>query len=225
MVYYVTNTAYEALRSYIETTSEASQALSGARDHAAEYGLPVPDESTGQLLTTLTAASTGSTERPQAVAITPAANVVGLYVLAGMPDNGILTCIDPEAEHQRSAKTAFREAGYAPSRGRFLPSRPLEVMTRLAARSYSLIYAEIAPADAPTLVDEALELLEPGGLIILADILLDGTIANPARKDRDTAAARRLDESLRDREDIYLSRLPLGAGMVLISRNEDAPAS
>ena len=98
-------------------------------------------------------------------------------------------------------------------------------MTRLAARSYSLIYAEIAPADASTLVDEALELLEPGGLIILADILLDGTIANPARKDRDTAAARRLDQSLRDREDIYLSRLPLGAGMVLISRKEDAPAS
>ncbi|MDN8642826.1 O-methyltransferase, partial [Corynebacterium kefirresidentii] len=115
----MTNTAYEALRSYIETTSEASPALSGARDHAAEYGLPVPDESTGQLLTTLTAASTGSTERPQAVAITPAANVAGLYVLAGMPDNGILTCIDPDAEHQRSAKTAFRDAGYAPSRGRF----------------------------------------------------------------------------------------------------------
>ena len=123
------------------------------------------------------------------------------------------------------ARQAFTAANIRSNQYRFLPSRPLEVMTRLAARSYSLIYAEIAPADAPTLVDEALELLEPGGLIILADILLDGTIANPARKDRDTAAARRLDESLRDREDIYLSRLPLGAGMVLISRNEDAPAS
>ena len=136
-----------------------------------------------------------------------------------------MTCIDTEAIHQRVARQAFTAANIRSNQYRFLPSRPLEVMTRLAARSYSLIYAEIAPADASTLVDEALELLEPGGLIILADILLDGTIANPARKDRDTAAARRLDESLRDREDIYFSRLPLGAGMVLISRNEAAPAS
>ena len=52
-VYYVTTTAYDALRSYIDSTSEPSAALRGARDHAEEYGLPVPDESTGQLLTTL----------------------------------------------------------------------------------------------------------------------------------------------------------------------------
>ena len=167
MVYYVTNTAYEALRSYIETNSEASPALSGARDHAAEYGLPVPDESTGQLLTTLTAASTGSTERPQAVAITPAANVVGLYVLAGMPDNGILTCIDPEAEHQRSAKTAFREAGYAPSRGRFLPSRPLEVMGRLANDAYQVIYADVAALELPAIIKAAWPLLHQRGTLVL----------------------------------------------------------
>ena len=73
--------------------------------------------------------------------------VLGLYVLAGMPDNGILTCIDPEAEHQRSAKEAFREAGYAPSRGRFLPSRPLEVMGRLANDAYQVIYADVAALD------------------------------------------------------------------------------
>ncbi len=89
------------------------------------------------------------------MAITPAANVVGLYLLAGMPDNGILTCIDPEAEHQRSAKTAFREAGYAPSRGRFLPSRPLEVMGRLANDAYQVIYADVAALELPAIIKAA----------------------------------------------------------------------
>ena len=143
MVFSVTTTAYDAMRSFIESTSEASEALTSARAHAEEYGLPVPDESTGQLLSTLAAISSGTSSRPQAVAITPAASVVGLYLLAGMPENGILTCIDPEAEHQASAKNTFREAGYSPSRGRFLPSRPLDIMGRLANDTYQVIYAEV----------------------------------------------------------------------------------
>lgn len=67
----MTITAYDALRSYIESTSDVSEALAGARSHAEEYGLSVPDEATGQLLTSLTATGTGA-ERAQAVAITPA---------------------------------------------------------------------------------------------------------------------------------------------------------
>lgn len=47
----MTITAYDALRSYIESTSDVSEALAGARSHAEEYGLSVPDEATGQLLT------------------------------------------------------------------------------------------------------------------------------------------------------------------------------
>ena len=218
MFYYVTTTAYEALRSYIETTSDPSAALRGARDHAEEYGLPVPDESTGQLLTTLTAASAGSTERPQAVAITPAANVVGLYLLAGMPDNGILTCIDPEAEHQRSAKTAFREADYAPSRGRFLPSRPLEVMGRLANGSYQVIYADVAALELPAIIKAAWPLLHQHGTLVLANSLLDGTLADASRTDRDTAAAREADEYLREIEGASVTRLPLGSGLTLVTK-------
>ena len=218
----MTDSALDLMTDFINTTTDESDAMGFARDAADELGLTAPDELTASFLTTI---SSSYCRDKSAVVVSPSACVSGLAILAGMSSNGHVTCIDTEAIHQRVARQAFTAANIRSNQYRFLPSRPLEVMTRLAARSYSLIYAEIAPADASTLVDKALELLEPGGLIILADILLDGTIANPARKDRDTAAARRLDESLRDREDIYLSRLPLGAGMVLISRNEDAPAS
>ena len=186
---------------FINATTDESDAMGFARDAADELGLTAPDELTASFLTTI---SSSYCRDKSAVVVSPSACVSGLAILAGMGSNGHVTCIDTEAIHQRVARQAFTAANVRSNQYRFLPSRPLEVMTRLA---------------------EALELLEPGGLIILADILLDGTIANPARKDRDTAAARRLDEALRDREDIYLSRLPLGAGMVLISRNEDAPAS
>lgn len=218
IVLFVTTTAYDALRSYIDSTSEPSAALCGARDHAEEYGLPVPDESTGQLLTTLTATSSGVVDRPQAVAITPAASVVGLYLFAGMPDNGILTCIDPEAEHQRSAKAAFREAGYAPTRGRFLPSRPLDVLGRLATEAYQVIYADVAALDLPALIKAAWPLLHQHGTLVLANALLDGTVADTSRTDRDTAAAREADEYLRELEGATVTRLPLGSGLTLVTK-------
>lgn len=218
MVFTVTTTAYDALRSFIESTSEVSEALTSARAHAEEYGLPVPDESTGQLLSTLAAVSSGTTSRPQAVAITPAASVVGLYLLAGMSENGILTCIDPEAEHQASAKQTFRDAGYSSSRGRFLPSRPLDIMGRLANDTYQVIYAEVPALDMPALVKAAWPLLHQHGTLVLANSLLDGTVADSSRTDRDTAAAREADETARSLEGAAVTRLPYGAGLTLVTK-------
>ncbi|SQI00234.1 methyltransferase [Corynebacterium minutissimum] len=218
MVFTVTTTAYDALRSFIESTSEVSEALTSARAHAEEYGLPVPDESTGQLLSTLAAVSSGTTSRPQAVAITPAASVVGLYLLAGMSENGILTCIDPEAEHQASAKQTFRDAGYSSSRGRFLPSRPLDIMGRLANDTYQVIYAEVPALDMPALVKAAWPLLHQHGTLVLANSLLDGTVADSSRTDRDTAAAREADEIARSLEGAAVTRLPYGAGLTLVTK-------
>ena len=218
----MTDLAYDALRSYIETSSEPSEALSSARSHAEEYSLPVPDEITGQLLTTLAAASTGHAaqtgEKAQAVAITPAASVVGLYLLQGLAETGILTCIDPEVEHQTNAKKAFREAGYSPTRVRFLPSRPLDVMGRLANDSYQVIYAEVSAMDMPATVKAAWPLLSQRGTLVLANSLLDGTIADSTRTDRDTNAAREADELARGLKGAHVTRLPLGSGLTLITK-------
>lgn len=213
----VTDTAYDALRSYIESTSEIPDALAGARRDAEEFGLSVPDEMTGQLLATL-AASTASEKSTGAVAVTPAAGVVGMYILRGLGKRGTLTCIDPEVEHQTQARSAFREAGFAPSRVRFLPSRPLDVMSRLAAGSYQLVYAEVPPVELPAILDAAWPLLTPGGTLVLADSLLDATLADDSRRDRATLAAREADDIARNLEGALVTRLPLGAGMTLITR-------
>lgn len=217
----VNTNAYDALRNYISETSVASEALEGARGHAEEFSLPVPDEVTGQLLTTLAAASTRpgqSGEKPQAVAITPAASLVGLYLLEGLPDNGILTCIDPEVEHQSHAKSTFREAGYAGSRVRFLPSHPLDVLGRLAHEAYQLIYVEASPMDLPAIVKACWPLLSARGTLVLGDALLDGTIADETRTDRDTVAAREADAYLHTIEGAHVTRLPLGSGLSLVTK-------
>ncbi|AGF72140.1 O-methyltransferase [Corynebacterium halotolerans] len=213
----MTDTAFDALRSYIESTTETPEALAEARHDAAEFGLTVPDEVTGQLLTTL-AASTATEKSAGAVAVTPAASVVGLYILRGLGGRGALTCIDPEAEHQKQARSIFRAAGYSPSRVRFLPSRPLDVMGRLATNAYQLVYAEVPPMELSATITAAWPLLAKGGTLVLADALLDGTLADESRRDRDTAAAREADQQVHELEDAVVTRLPLGAGLTLVTK-------
>ncbi|MDU0478313.1 class I SAM-dependent methyltransferase [Staphylococcus chromogenes] len=211
------DTALTALTSFILATTAEDEALANARQHAAEFGLTVPDAITGSLLSTL-ASGAATDSSAGAIAVTPAAGVVGLYLLGGLGEKGHLTCIDPETEHQRQAKKSFQEAGYRTSAYRFLPSRPLEVMGRLANDSYQLVYGDVRPADLRSFTEAAWPLLARGGVLVLADALLDGTIADESRKDRDTATARDTDIYLRELDDALVSRLPLGAGLTIVTK-------
>ena len=205
------------MSAHIIATDVADDALAGARDDAAEFGVATPDAVAGGVLTAIAAlASARRPDGPAAVAATPAVGVVGLHLFAGMPDNAVLTCIDPEIEHQKLARDAFRSAGIGPSRHRFLPSRPLDVLGRLAPGAYDLIYADVAPAEIPLFRERAWPLLSDGGVLIFAGVLLDGTIADESRRDRDTVAAREAEKHLLEREDAQVTRLPIGAGAVAL---------
>lgn len=205
------------MHAHINATGVADDALAAARADAAEFGLPCPDEVAGGTLTTLAAlASARRPDGPAAVAATPAVSVVGLHLFAGMPDDGHLTCIDPETTHQKLARDSFKRAGIPASRHRFLPSRPIDVLSRLAPGAYDLIYADVPPAEIETFRDRAWPLLSDGGVLIFAGVLLDGTIADESRRDRDTAAAREAERHLLERDDALVTRLPIGAGAVVL---------
>ena len=102
---------------------------------------------------------------------------------------------------------------------RFLPSHPLDVMGRLATGAYQLVYVDVHTIDLPVVIQSAWPLLSPGGTLVLVDALLDGTIADETRRDRDTAAARQAEEMVRELDDALVTRLPFGAGMTLVTRS------
>ena len=219
----MSNSAFSSLNEYIEGKQQQGP-LIDARSDASEFSLPTPSVAVGELLGTLAAAGAAT----GVVAMTPAAGVVGLHILAGLPEKASLTCIDPEADHQARAKAAFRDAGYGASRARFLPSRPLDVLGRLATGAYHLVYADVDPVDLPAVVEAAWPLLSPGGTLVLAGSLLDATITDPTRKDRGTLAAREADELVDklaagraegfEGESAVVTRLPLDSGITLVTR-------
>lgn len=218
MLQIVTVTAFTQMTSYItDRLADADDALHHAHVEADENGLRAPSIVVGSLLQTLA----GTTGTQGAVAVTPAAGVVGLHLLAGLPDKATLTCIEPDATLQASAKDAFKMAGHAASRARFLTARPLDVMGRLASQAYQLIYLDIAPRELKAVLELAWPLLSEGGMIVIADSLLDGTVADPSRRDRDTDAARAADdyvETLAAEAGALVARLPLDGGLTFITK-------
>nr|WP_290187028.1 O-methyltransferase [Corynebacterium glaucum] len=229
----VSETAFTQMTAYINAQAsangeggeggEGNDALREALDHAyteaEENGVRAPSAVVGSLLATLAAGA--GTAGQGAVAVTPAAGVVGLHILRGLPDKATLTCIEPEAALQAGAKEAFRLGGHSPSRARFLTARPLDVMGRLATDAYQLIYADVAPLEMAPLIDNAWPLLTQGGTLIIADSLLDGTLSDPSRRDRETEAARQADAhaaALGVDNAAVVTRLPLDGGLTLITK-------
>ena len=78
-----------------------------ARRRGEELGAPSGRQRCGVVLRLLAAA----VKAKSVVEVGTGAGTSGLWLLEGMPSDGILTTIDVEPEHQAAARRAYQEAG------------------------------------------------------------------------------------------------------------------
>lgn len=212
----------ESIRAYVASTTPSDEVVDAANEAAAEFGLSTPDALTAEFLTFLSARAAGNGAQaghtPTAIVMSPACGVIGVHLFRGL-GAGHVTCIEPEVQHQQLARTAFQSAGVRSNSFRFLPSAPLDVVGRLAQDSYDIAVADAAEEDLLRTVESTLPALRPGGILVLLDSLLDGLIADSSRTDRQTVAAREADAALQEMDGITVSRLPLGAGVTLVTKS------
>jgi predicted O-methyltransferase YrrM len=142
------------------------------------------------------------------------AGVSGLWLLSGMPSDGILTTIDVEAEHQRAARQAYLAAGIASQRTRVITGRALDVLPRLTDAAYDMVVIDGDKAEYPAYVEQAIRLLRSGGVLALDNMLWHDKVADPAARDETTATLRDLGKALRDDESLISALLPVGDGVV-----------
>jgi caffeoyl-CoA O-methyltransferase len=64
-------------------------------------------------------------------------------------------------------------------------------------------------------MDRAIELVRPGGLILIDNVLWSGRVADPANDDADTKALRKLNKKLLTDSRVSLSMLPVADGLTL----------
>src|ERR1700712_2312922 len=113
----------ESSLAYAESFAIESDVVAGARERGADLGC-VPIGAAGAATLRMLAVATGARA---VVEVGTGAGVSGLYLLDGMAEDGVLTTIDVEGEHQRAAKEAFGEAQVAPSRFRLINGSAVEV--------------------------------------------------------------------------------------------------
>lgn len=182
-----------------------------ARRNAAEIGGAVPVGPAGGATLRFLAAAIGARA---VVEIGTGCGVSGIWLLRGMPPDGVLTSVDLEPEHQRLARQAYGEAGFAANRYRLIGGRALDVLPRLTDGGYDLVYCDADKQEYPEYLSAALRLLRPGGIVAFDNALWHGRVADLAYQDEDTIAIREVSEQLRSSEQLIPLLLPVGDGLL-----------
>jgi predicted O-methyltransferase YrrM len=199
-----------ALRDHVESYLGEDDVLVSARADAARSGcVPVgPDAGAGLRFLAATIGARAVVE------IGTGTGVSGLWLLRGMADDGVLTSIDVDPEHQRIARGVFTAAGYGPSRLRLINGMGLEVLPRLTDAGYDLVFIDAGQADYPRYLGEAVRLLRDGGLVVLAGALTT-SVLDPSTTDPGPSGAREVGELVRNDERLVPVLLPLGDGLLV----------
>ena len=205
----------DRILAHAEDSISEDAIVAAARERAVDAGAGAVTPAVGALLTLLTRLSGGKA----VVEVGTGAGVSGLWLLSGMREDGVLTTIDIEPEHQRLAKQAFSEAGIGPGRTRLIGGRAQDVLTRLADESYDLVFIDAQPTEQPHFVTEGIRLLRPGGLIVVHHAALDGRAGDPAAHEADVTAVREAARIIAEDERFAPVLVPLGDGVLVAARD------
>ncbi|MEW1694593.1 O-methyltransferase [Streptomyces sp. NPDC093249] len=200
--------------SFADAFVAENDALRWARERAREARLPSVSPGTGGALRLLAA-----TADAKAVAeIGTGTGVSGIYLLLGMRPDGVLTTVDLQPERQQLAKTAFRAAGFAGNRARFIPGRALDVLPRLADGGYDLVFCDGDRLEYLDYLAESLRLLRPGGLVCFEGVFAEGRTVDSAAQPPEVQRVRELLRAVRESPELIPSLLPVGDGLLCAVR-------
>jgi predicted O-methyltransferase YrrM len=201
----------EAVAAYVEDFLPEDEPLLAARRSAAEVGGASPvSPAVGATLRFIAAALSAKA----VVEIGTGCGTSGIWLLRGMRRDAVLTSVDVEPEHQRLARRAFTEAGFANNRFRLIGGKATDVLPRLTDGGYDLVFCDADKHEYPAYLAAALRLLRPGGVVAFDNALWGGRVADRGQTDPETAAIRETAELVRQDERLVPLLLPVGDGLL-----------
>ena len=138
----------------------------------------------------------------------------GIWLLRGMRKDGVLTSVDVDPEHQRLARQAFTEAGFAANRYRLIGGKAGDVLPRLTDGAYDLVFCDADKHEYPAYLTAALRLLRVGGVVAFDNALWGGRVADPSENDPETLAIREVCDLVREDERLVPLLMPVGDGLL-----------
>lgn len=141
-----------------------------------------------------------------------------LSVALALPPDGKIVACDVSEEYTAIARRYWQKAGVADKIDLYI-APALETLDRLLAEKQAGTF-DFAFIDADKINNEeyyerSLQLVRPGGLIAIDNVLWGGKIADPQVQDNSTLAVRALNQKLHHDERVTLSLIPIGDGLTL----------
>jgi predicted O-methyltransferase YrrM len=141
-----------------------------------------------------------------------------LSVAMAMPEDGRIVACDISEEFTSVARRYWKEAGVEHKID--LRIRPaLETLRELMAQgrrgAFDFAFIDADKTSYANYYECALELLRPGGLIMVDNVVWSGRVADPKETDADTVALRAFNEKVHADTRVFHSMLPLGDGVTL----------
>ncbi|MCP2255311.1 putative O-methyltransferase YrrM [Prauserella aidingensis] len=200
----------DAVSGFVDGFAAEDDVITAARGRARELDCPAVSPATGAALGLLAT----TVQARSVVEIGTGTGVSGLHLLRGMAPDGVLTTIDWEPEFHRAARRVFTSAGYPSGRVRTITGRALDVLSRLTSGGYDLVFADATLAEYPGYFAQGVQLLRPGGVIVLHNVLADLHIGDHGRRSPELLALRDVARTMRDDDRLRPAVLPLGGGLL-----------
>jgi caffeoyl-CoA O-methyltransferase len=147
-----------------------------------------------------------------------------LAVALAMPEDGRLLACDVSEEYTAIARRHWERAGVAHKIELVLAPALQTLDARLAAGEagrYDFAFIDADKSGYLAYYERLMQLVRPGGLIVVDNTLWSGDVANPANRNPDTVAIREFNDRLLADPRIELSLLPLGDGLTLARRRPE----
>jgi predicted O-methyltransferase YrrM len=141
-----------------------------------------------------------------------------LAVALAMPADGRIIACDRSEEWTSVARRYWREAGVAEKvdlRIGFALDTLDELLEGGARGTFDFVFIDADKENYLNYYERCLDLLRPGGLIAVDNVLWSGEVANPKAKDSMTVALRKFNDHVHQDERVDLVMLSVGDGVTL----------
>jgi len=136
-----------------------------------------------------------------------------LAVALALPKDGSVVCCDISEEFTSVGKPFWKKAGVDHKIDlRIAPA--LETLKKLKG-PFDFAFIDADKENYGKYYERCLELLRPGGLIAVDNVLWSGEVANPKTKDAMTVALREFNDKVHKDERVDIVMLPVGDGVTL----------
>jgi predicted O-methyltransferase YrrM len=141
-----------------------------------------------------------------------------LVVALALPPEGKLVACDVSEEYTAIARRYWQQAGVADKIDLHI-APAIETLDRLLAageaETFDFAFIDADKNNYDSYYERSLQLVRPGGLIAIDNVLYSGSVANPQVQDNSTKSIRALNQKLHQDQRVTLSLVPIADGLTL----------